>query len=60
MRDQYRENPNFKRTARFIAKYDDPSFDPEMPKLALSVFEPMVHRVFSAPKNSMYKSFLED
>jgi hypothetical protein len=31
-----------------------------MPKLALSVFEPMVRRVFSAPKNSMYKSFLED
>ena len=60
MRDQYRENPNFKRTARFIAKYDDPSFDPKMPKLELSVFEPMVRRVFSKPKNSMYKSFLEN
>jgi len=60
MRDQYRGNPNFKRTARFIAKYDDPSFDPDMPKLELSVFEPMVRRVFSAPKNSMYKSFFDE
>ena len=55
MRDQFRENDNFKRTARFIAKYDDPSFDPNVPELALSLFEPIVRRVFREPKNSIYK-----
>ncbi|CAI8308207.1 HD domain-containing protein [Porticoccaceae bacterium] len=60
MRDQYSENENFKRTARFIAKYDDPSFDPSMPKMELSLFEPMVRSVFSKPKNSMYKALMDD
>ena len=60
MRDQYRENHNFKRTARFIAKYDDPAFDPSMPKLALSLFEPQLRRVLAAPKNSMYKEALDE
>ena len=55
MRDQFRENDYFKRTARFIAKYDDPAFDPNMPELALSLFEPILRRVFSEPKNSIYK-----
>lgn len=59
MRDQFLENPNYKRTARFVAKYDDPAFDPEMAKLDLALFEPMVKRVFSAPKQSLYKSFME-
>ena len=59
MRDQFLENPHYKRTARFVAKYDDPSFDPEMAKLDLALFEPMVKRVFSAPKQSLYKSFME-
>jgi hypothetical protein len=60
MRDQYRENPNFKRTARFIAKYDDPAFDPSMAKLDLSLFEPQLRRVLAAPKNSMYKEALSE
>jgi predicted HD phosphohydrolase len=55
MRDEFRGSENFKRTARFIAKYDDPSFDPSMPKMSLSLFEPMVRSVFAQPKNSMYK-----
>ena len=50
---------NFKRTAKFIAKYDDPSFDPSMPKMSLSLFEPMVRSVFAQPKNSMYKVLTE-
>jgi predicted HD phosphohydrolase len=54
MRDQFRDSDHFKRTARFIAKYDDPSFDPAMPELSLSLFEPMVRSVFSQPKNSIY------
>jgi len=60
MRDQFRETDHFKRTARFIAKYDDPSFDPDMPKLSLSTFEPILRRVFSQPKNSIYKVLTDD
>ena len=58
MRDQFADNENFKRTARFIAKYDDPSFDPSMPKMELSLFEPMVRSVFSQPKTSIYKDLM--
>ena len=60
MRDQFRETDHFKRTARFIAKYDDPSFDPDMPELSLSTFEPILRRVFSQPKNSIYKILTDD
>ena len=60
MRDQFRETDHFKRAARFIAKYDDPSFDPDMPKLSLSTFEPILRRVFSQPKNSIYKILTDD
>jgi predicted HD phosphohydrolase len=60
MRDQFHETDHFKRTARFIAKYDDPSFDPDMPELALSTFEPILRRVFSQPKNSIYKALTDN
>ena len=60
MRDQFRDSDNFKRTARFIAKYDDPAFDPTVPKLELSVFEPQLRRVFAEPKNSLYKEAMSE
>jgi predicted HD phosphohydrolase len=56
MRDQFEGSENYKRTARFVAKYDDPSFDPKMPKLKLDLFEPMLRSVFSRPKQSLYAS----
>lgn len=55
MRDQFRDSDNFKRTARFVAKYDDPAFDPSMPTLALSLFEPELRRVLAEPIKSIYK-----
>jgi len=60
MRDEFRGSDNFKRTARFIAKYDDPAFDPSMPKLELSLFEPQLRRVFAEPKNSLYKEAMTE
>ena len=60
MRDEFRGSDNFKRTARFIAKYDDPAFDPSMPKLELSLFEPQLRRVFAEPKNSLYKKAMTE
>ena len=55
MHDQYRDSDNFKRTAQFVAKYDDPAFDPSMPILSLSLFESVLWRVLAEQINSIYK-----
>jgi hypothetical protein len=55
MREQFRGHPNFERTARFCEIYDNPAFDPAMECASLDFFEPMLRRVFSVPKNSIYK-----
>lgn len=54
MRDQFKDNPNYERTARFVEKYDNPAFDPNRTLLPLEFFEPLVKTVFSSPKRSMY------
>jgi predicted HD phosphohydrolase len=59
MRDQYRGHPHFARTAEFCAKYDGPAFDPQGETLPLSFFEPMVRRVFAAPKQTIY-TYMQD
>ena len=59
MRDQYREHPHFARTVEFCAKYDGPAFDPQGETLPLSFFEPMVRRVFAAPKQTIY-TYMQD
>lgn len=55
MRDQYADSPYYEYTAKFIADYDNPAFDPAKPTLALSLFEPMVRNVFAKPINTIYK-----
>lgn len=55
MRDQLCDHPYYKRTQRFVDKYDDLAFDASKPKLSLELFEPMVRDVFSQPINSIYK-----
>ena len=54
MRDQFRDHPCYERTARFVARYDNPAFDPEGPMQPLEFFEGMVKNVFSMPKQSLY------
>ncbi|HXJ35948.1 MAG TPA: HD domain-containing protein [Candidatus Eisenbacteria bacterium] len=54
LRDAFRDHPGFERTAEFCAKYDGPAFDARGETLPLSFFEPMVGRVFAAPKRSLY------
>lgn len=56
MRDQFSESEHYKRTARFIAKYDNLAFDQKAPAVPLSLFESMVGNVFKEPKRSLYKS----
>ncbi len=56
MREQYRDSPYFDYTAEFIAKYDDPAFDADHPKLDLDLFAPLVRRVFATPRHTIYRS----
>jgi len=55
MRDQFKDHEHYARTEEFINKYDDPAFNNEHPKLDLETYEPMVRRVFAAPKKSVYR-----
>lgn len=56
LREQFRGHPWFARTEEFCAKYDGPAFDPKAETLPLSFFEPMVRRVLSQPRKSLYVS----
>jgi len=56
MRDRYRDHPYWQACADFCASYDQNSFDPRYDTLPLEFFEPMVRRVFSSPKRSIYLS----
>lgn len=59
MRDAFRDHPGFSRTEEFCAKYDGPAFDPKRKTPGLAFFEPMVRRVLSTPKRTMYKAAME-
>jgi predicted HD phosphohydrolase len=54
MRERFRGHPWFDYTAEFCAVYDQNSFDPKYESLPLDAFEPMLRRVFAAPKRSIY------
>lgn len=60
MRDQFRDHPYYEYTAQFCHLYDQAAFDPEYESEPLEFFVPMVERVFSKPKNSIYLKALED
>jgi len=53
-REAYRGHPLFGDCAAFCARYDQNSFDPKYDTLPLEHFEPMVRKVFAAPKRSLY------
>jgi predicted HD phosphohydrolase len=54
MREAYRGHPHFEDTARFCELYDQAAFDSDYETLPLEAFEPLVRRVFAAPKHSLY------
>ena len=60
LREQFRGHPWFERTAEFCSRYDGPAFDPKARALPLEHFEPMVRRLFSAPKKSLYLKAMEN
>ena len=55
MRDEFKDSDHWRDCAEFCAKYDQNSFDPHYKNMVIEDFEPMVRRVFSKPKNSIYK-----
>jgi predicted HD phosphohydrolase len=59
-RDQFKGHPHYERTAHFCQAYDNPAFDPERETYPLAFFEPMVRRVFQAPKASLYKTVVDN
>ena len=52
----YRGHPLFGACVAFCGKYDQNSFDPKYDTLPLEHFEPMVRKVFAAPRQSLYYS----
>lgn len=55
MRERFRGHPYFEHTAQFCHLYDQSAFDPNYESMPLDAFEPMVQRVFSSVKNSIYR-----
>lgn len=56
MRDQFRDHPQYQRTAEFVELYDNRAFDPALEALPLDPFEPMLRRLMATPRNSIYKA----
>jgi predicted HD phosphohydrolase len=54
MRDKYQGHPSFELTAEFCELYDQRSFDPAYESSALEDFVPLVRRVFSEVRRSIY------
>ena len=50
-RDAYRGHEHFEACAEFCARWDQTSFDPDYDNLNLDVFEPLVRKLFEAPKH---------
>ncbi len=59
-REEFRGHPWFERTALFCEKYDGPAFDPKAETMPLGAFEPMLRRLFVAPKRSIYRGGLTE
>jgi predicted HD phosphohydrolase len=54
LREAYRDHPYYQDAERFCALYDQAAFDPAYDSEPLAFFEPMLRRVLSAPKHSLY------
>lgn len=48
-REQFRDHPWYEACKKFCARWDQCSFDPNYRSEPISVFEPMVHRIFLRP-----------
>jgi hypothetical protein len=58
MRDQFKANPHYERTAEFCELFDSPAFDQNAETLPICEFAPVLQRVMAKPKQSIYKAAL--
>lgn len=54
MRDKFRGHPHFEKTEEFCRVFDQVAFDPNFRSMPLEAFAPMIQRVFSEPRQSIY------
>jgi predicted HD phosphohydrolase len=54
MREQFHGHPQFEKTEEFCRMFDQTAFDPNFQSMPLDAFEPMIRRVLSAPRRSIY------
>ncbi len=54
VRDQFKDHPWYAYTAEFCHEYDQKAFDPAYESLPLETFIPMLERVLTTPKRSLY------
>jgi len=59
LRDGFKDSPYYGYTEEFCAKYDSPAFDADAKVMPLDVFEPVLRRVLSAPKNTIYRAAIK-
>jgi predicted HD phosphohydrolase len=53
-REIFRDHPFFEKTEEFCRVFDQVAFDPNFKSMPLRAFEPMLQRVFSQPRQSIY------
>ena len=54
MREKYKDHEYYGDCEEFCRKYDQNSFDPTYATMDLVEFEPVIERIFSEPKQSIY------
>ncbi|WP_213957697.1 HD domain-containing protein [Variovorax sp. dw_954] len=59
MRERFKDNPHYTRTAEFVDLYDNPAFDTNAKFMPLQEFEPMLRRVMARPRQSLYLAALQ-
>ena len=56
MRDKFKDYEHWRDCVEFCAKYDQNSFDPNYDTLPIETFVPMLEKVLSKTKKSIYKA----
>jgi len=59
-RDAFRDHPYYQACADFCELYDQNSFDKDYKSEPMSTFVPMIERVMSRPRKSLYKAALQE
>ncbi len=59
-RDAFRDHPYYQACADFCERYDQNSFDKDYKSEPMSTFVPMIERVMSRPRKSLYKAALQE